>query len=127
MPPIRKDGINSLPWLIVNEVTLNRKSKPQFPKYLDDLDERKISITGYMQPIGDDPDMNQFLFVEFPIGCWFCETPEPTNIFRVVLPDGESMTLQRKILKLEGLLKLNRDNPEDFLYLIRDAKVKDPD
>lgn len=127
LPPVQKDRINTLPWLVINEVTIGKKAKPNFPKYLEDLNELKVSITGYMQPMGDDPVMNQFLFVEFPIGCWFCDTPDPTNIFRVQLPEGKVMTLERKVLKLEGVLKLNRTDPEDFLYTIRDAKLKDPD
>lgn len=127
LPPVQNEGTNPLPWLVVNEVTIGKKARPVFPKYLEDLNERRVSITGYMQPIGDDPEMNQFLFVEFPIGCWFCDTPEPTNIFRVQLPEGKVMMLERKILKLEGVLRLNRNDPEDFLYTIRDAKLKEPD
>ena len=33
---------------------------------------------GYMQPIGSDPEMNTFLLIEYPVGCWYCETPEIT-------------------------------------------------
>ena len=82
-----------------------------------------VALIGYMQPIGDELETGAFLLIEYPIGCWFCEVPEPTGIVLVELPDGKSTTLTRKEIKIEGTLVLNGKDPEQFLFTIRDAKV----
>ena len=126
-PAIRADKMNPLPWLVVGETTLGKKFQAQFHPYLNDLDGKSISITGFMQPLGEDSELNQFMLLEFPVGCWFCETPETTGIIRVQLPEGKAISLKRTIVKIEGTLRLNRKDPEDFLYSILNARVSDPD
>ena len=50
-------------------------------------------MTGYMQPLGDGLEISAFMFVEHPIGCWYCEMPETISIIYVELPAGKSMAL----------------------------------
>jgi hypothetical protein len=61
------------------------------------------------------------------VGCWFCETPPPTGLLYVELPAGQTLPVRRGLLKIEGKLKLNATDPEDFLFTIEGAKVSDPD
>lgn len=57
----------------------------------------------------------------------FCETPDPTGIILVSLPDGMRTALKKGIVKVEGVLKLNHNDPKQFLHTIRNARVRDPD
>jgi hypothetical protein len=61
------------------------------------------------------------MFIEFPIGCWYCEMPEVTGIVYVEL--AKTATLTRGLVRVTGRLHLNAADPEDFLYAIRNAKV----
>jgi hypothetical protein len=123
-PPIDPKGLNRLPWSVVLETTLSTSFKPTFPRYLKELDGKQVQLTGYMQPLGEDIDCGSFMFIEFPVGCWYCETPEMTGIVLVELPAGKTKTYTRGALKVTGKLKLNADDPENFLYTLQDAEVK---
>jgi len=127
LPEIRLDGTNEMPWPVLNETTIEKPFKPNFLKHLKQLDGKKVAITGYMQPLGMEFDVSGFMLLEYPVGCWFCETPEPAGIVFTDLGDGKTVTVRRNRVKVAGVLKLNSTDPEDFLYTITGAKVSDPD
>jgi tetratricopeptide (TPR) repeat protein len=123
LPPIDPKGVNALPWSVVTETTLDRQYRPTFPRYLKDLGGKKVMLSGYLQPLGDDADLNAFLLVEYPIGCWYCEQPETTAIILVELPEGKTYHYTRGQVRVRGKLILNATDPENFLYTIRNAEV----
>ncbi len=123
LPPIIPDGVNFLPWDLFNETSLDNKFRPTFPKYLKELVGKQVSLNGFIQPLGEGTDLAAFLFVESPIGCWYCEMPESTGIVYIEMPAGKSVAFQRGIVRIVGRLTLNANDPEDFLYAIRDARV----
>lgn len=128
LPPINADGVNALPWLILEETAVARPFKPRFARYLDDLEGKRVALTGFMQPLGAElAETSAFLLIEFPIGCWFCEAPETAGIIYVSLPEGKSVDVKKGLVKVEGVLRLNRNDPEQYLYSIRDARVAEPD
>jgi len=65
-----------------------------------------------------------FLLIEYPVGCWYCEMSEITGIVLVELPDGKTATYTRGPVQVVGKLKLNSSDPENFLYSISKAHVK---
>jgi hypothetical protein len=123
LPPIRPDGANSLPWAVVTRTTVDRAYKPTFPAYLKELEGREVELSGFMQPLGDDPEMNAFLLIEYPVGCWYCEVPEVTAMVLVELPPGKSLRFSREMVQVTGKLKLNATDPEDFLYKVNATKA----
>jgi tetratricopeptide (TPR) repeat protein len=127
LPPVRPDGTNPLPWAVTAQTTIDRRAKPTFHKRMADLEGKKVRLTGFLAPVGDEAESGAFLLVEYPVGCWFCEAPDTTGIFLVELPAGKAATLKRGLVKVEGRLALNRDDPEDFLYSLRDARFGEPD
>lgn len=123
LPPISATEVNALPWELLAETTVDAKYRPTFAKYLKELDGKLITVTGFMQPLSEDAEASGFMFIEFPVGCWYCEMPEVTGIMYVELPAGKTATLARGLVRVTGRLHLNADDPEDFLYAIRKAKV----
>lgn len=123
LPVIDPKGINPLPWEVFGETAFEKPFKVTFPKYLHELQDKQISMTGFMYPLGEDPQMAAFLFIEAPVGCWYCEMPETTGIIYVQLPPGQTARYQRGVVRVVGRLKLNAIDPEDFLYAVRDARV----
>ena len=123
LPPIDPKGVNDLPWSVVTETTLDQQYRPKFPRYLKDLDGKQVTLHGYLQPLGDDADLNAFLLVEYPIGCWYCEQPETTAIILIELPEGKTHPYVRSQVRVRGKLFLNASDPENFLYTIRDAEI----
>jgi hypothetical protein len=67
------------------------------------------------------------MFIEYPVGCWYCEVPEMTAIVFVELPRNKTAAFTRTLVKVTGTLKLNATDPENFLYTIEKAKVAEAD
>jgi tetratricopeptide (TPR) repeat protein len=127
LPPINADGVTPLPWAVVTETTLDKKFKPTFAKYLKELDGKQVTLSGFMQPLSEELEAGSFMFIEYPVGCWYCEMPEIQSIVLVELPAGKTATVARGLMKITGTLKLNANDPENFLYTITKAKVKEAD
>lgn len=123
LSPISATAVNPLPWALLAETTLDRDYKPTFAKYLRELDGRQVSLTGFLQPLRDDFEHAAFMLIEYPVGCWYCETPEVTNIVWVELPKGKNVALSRRLVRVVGELSLNATDPEEFLYTIRKAQI----
>jgi hypothetical protein len=123
LPPINPTAVNPLPWDVLAETALDRQSRPTFAKYLEELDGKQISLNGFIQPLGEDLELNTFLLIEYPVGCWYCETPAMTGIVLVELPAGKAARFTRTMIKITGKLSLNSSDPENFLYTIHNARV----
>jgi hypothetical protein len=127
LPPVRAEGVNTLPWAVLTATTLDRESRPTFAKHVRELDGKKVVLTGFLQPLGDDPQASAFLLIEYPVGCWYCEAPEPTGVVFVELPAGKTAAVTKEQVKVTGKLTLNATDPENFLYTVRDAAFGLPD
>jgi hypothetical protein len=127
LPEIRPDGVNPVPWAVLAETAIDKPFRPRFHKHLQQLDRKAVSLTGFMQPVSMEPTVTGFMLIEYPVGCWFCETPEPSGIVYVEIAGGKSVPVKRGRVKVEGKLKLNSSDPEDFLYTITGASVREPD
>jgi hypothetical protein len=127
LPAIRPDGMTPVPWAVLAETAVDPPFRPRFHKHLTQLDGKKVSLTGFMQPLSMDVTVTGFMLIEYPVGCWFCETPEPAGIVFVEVAGGKPVPVRRGRVKVEGTLKLNASDPEEFLYTLTGASVRDPD
>jgi hypothetical protein len=128
LPPIRDDADNVLPWPVVGETEIGPKGKATFLKYAEQLDGKRVTLLGYMAPTNKgDETVASFLLTEYPIGCWFCESPGPTQIVLIGLAEGKAVEPTRNVVKIHGTLKLNRTDPERFPFAIVDATVRQAD
>jgi hypothetical protein len=123
LPPIDPKGLNTLAWEVIAETTVDRQARPTFAKYLRELEGKQVVLRGYMQPLGEDADLSAFLVIEHPVGCWYCEMPEVSNIVLVEMPEGKVGRHTRERVRITGKLTLNSTDPENFLYTVRDAKM----
>ena len=125
LPPVNATGVNALPWAVLAETVVDRKFKPTFAKYVTELEGKQVALHGFIQPLREDADLSVFLFIENPVGCWYCEMPEVTGIVYVEMPRGKTANYTRGVVRVVGRLALNASNPEEFLYTIQDARVSD--
>lgn len=127
LPEPRADRANPLPWLALTTLELGGKFPLRFPDYLRRLDGKTVALTGFMQPVRAALEASSFLLLEFPVGCWFCETPPPNGMMLVELAEGKPMLLRSGLVKFEGTLKLNSTDPEEFLFKLTHARVAEID
>ena len=105
LPPIRTDAANPLPWPALAATKRDAEGKPTFLKYVDGLDGKTVSLTGFMQPLRDELELTSFLLVEYPVGCWFCESPEVTGMINVEMKTGRKGELKKGLIRVEGKLE----------------------
>lgn len=127
LPEPRAGQTNPLPWALLGETSIDQRSRPTFPDYLKQAAGKTVVTTGFMQTLSDQSDASVFLLLEYPVGCWFCEAPSPTGLLLIELPEGRTFPNKRGLLKVEGRLHLNADDPENFLFTLKDARISDPD
>jgi hypothetical protein len=124
LPAIVPDGINPLPWPALSETDLTRGFPPQVLPHVAKLAGKRVSLSGYMTPAsGNDAELSGFLLTEYPIGCWFCESPTPTQMVKVELTSGVTAEFARGRVKVVGIFHLNRTDPEQFLFTLSDATI----
>jgi len=127
LPAIRPDGVNVLPWPVLSATTTDATGRPVFLKYLEQLDGKRVALTGFMQPLRDELAVTGFLLLEYPVGCWFCESPEATGLVAIELARGQSVDFKKGLVKVTGTLSLNRTDPEGYLFSITGARVGEAD
>jgi hypothetical protein len=127
LPPINSASVNTLPWVVLAETTVGKPFHPEFAHYLRQLDGKQVELAGFIQPLGEERDISAFLLIEYPVGCWYCETPELSGIVRVEPAAGKGSPFSRNLVKVVGRLSLNTADPENFLYTLREAKVSEAD
>ncbi len=124
LPKVDAKGTNPLPWSALAETTLTKKFQPKFLKYIDDLDGRTVTFTGFLRPTHNGDGLTEFLMTESPIGCWYCESPGATQVVWVELAEGKSVDFSRAPIQVTGRLELNRADAEGHLYRVVGARVK---
>jgi hypothetical protein len=127
LPAIQNDKPNVLPWPVLSATSVSAKGQPTFAKYLEQLDGKTVTLTGFMQPVKDELAVTAFLLLEYPVGCWFCETPDPTGLISVELKTGITAEFRKGLVKVTGTLVLNRDDPEAYLFQLKDARIGEAD
>ena len=111
-------------WPILAETAADsRRFHPTFHPYLKKLENKPVSLTGFLHPLTDDLDCTSFILVEYPIGCWYCTAPDLTGIVFVSMKPGSTAKFTRDVIQVTGTWKLNSSDPEEFLFSITDAAV----
>lgn len=123
LPKIDLARVNPLPWGALDETVVGKKFDVKYLPYVNDLDGKTVSLSGFMQPAKAD-EVTEFLFTEFPVGCWFCESPSAFQIVQVDVAGGKPVPFVRGLVTVTGKLHLNRTDPERLLFTVTDAKVK---
>lgn len=126
LPAITGDRPNPVPWALLADTELGGKG-PAFPAHLLALDGKPVVLTGFVQPPGDAEQFESFMLLEYPVGCWFCETPDPARVVAVELPAGVRIGRRSGLVRVTGTLVLNRDDPEDYPVRVRGARVGEPE
>lgn len=126
LPPVRGDRPNPLPWGVLGDTDL-APAGPAFPPHLLALDGKPVVLTGFVQPPGEGDEFRTFLLLEYPVGCWFCETPDPTRVVSVELAPGVRVGRRPGQVKVTGVLALNRTDPEGYPVTVRAARVGEPE
>lgn len=117
------DGALLLTWEALAATHVRTDGRADFPGALSAADGRKVRLVGYMTPLDDHGVMDVFLLLGSPVTCFYCQSPGPTGIVAVSV-DGPGIRMVHQPVVTEGVLRLNRSDPEDFLFAIESATCR---
>lgn len=114
-------------WPILAETaTTPNRFAPRFHTYLQKLSDKPVTLTGFLHPLTDDLECTSFLLVENPIGCWYCTAPDLTGLVFITMKENSTARFTRDVIQVTGKLKLNSNDPDEFMFSIVEASVNQP-
>lgn len=99
--------------------------KPVFSPQLLSAEGQEITLEGFMIPLDISSNQDYFVLSRFPYqSCFFCGGAGPETVVEIYVDQPVPQTDER--ISVRGTLRLNRDNPIQLFYLLKDCKVTVP-
>ena len=114
---------------LLAKATLGDKPPPTFPDELQQLEGKRVRLSGFVAPYDDPEKMQKLLLLAQPGGCAFCNPPDATAVVFVRRdPKDAKLPFSYDPVIVEGTLHLWRAGSKDeeaqrFLFTIDDAKA----
>ena len=94
---------------------------PVFSKAVEALHEKEVIIEGYVIPLDPKGDLLALSFNPYA-ACFFCGKASPASVLSMYLKENNRRYKTDDFVKFRGTLHLNQDNPNEFYYILRDAR-----
>lgn len=94
---------------------------PVFSKALKALHGKEVVIQGFVIPFYEEEEIISLSQNPFA-ACFFCGKASPASIISLYLKDNGPRYKMDDFLKFKGRLYLNYDDPNEFYYILREAK-----
>ncbi|MBL8755722.1 MAG: DUF3299 domain-containing protein [Planctomycetes bacterium] len=93
------------------------KEGTTLPKSVTDLDEKVVTIRGFMQrEVPGSGPVNQFMLINDACGC--NGTPKMTEIVFCTLPDGVTMDVKPGVVTVTGKLYVGEEKEDDVVVML---------
>lgn len=93
---------------------------PVFSKAVKALEDKEITIKGYIIPVEGYKSHKEFIFSAFPYSmCFFCGGAGPETVMEVEASEPVEYTAEQVVLK--GKLRLNDNDINSLMYMLYDA------
>lgn len=96
--------------------------KPVFSESVKTLDNKEVTIKGYIIPIEGYKSHKEFIFSAFPYSmCFFCGGAGPETVMEVEAVEG--IKYSADAITIKGNLKLNDKDINRLMYKLVNAKL----
>jgi hypothetical protein len=119
---IRK-GVDLIDWELFQSTKGTIRKGATFVEELKPHDTMPINIVGYMVPINQFRNVDNFMLLPMPLDCYFCESPPMRDIIMVKMKPGETVDLAEEPVLIGGQLMLNEGENQQFFYQIEYANL----
>ncbi len=96
---------------------------PVFSEAVKALDSKEILIEGFVIPFDEVSD-TVALSANPMASCFFCGRASPASVMSMYLRDKSKRFKVDDFKKFRGKLHLNYDDPNEYYYVLRDARVE---
>lgn len=121
--PIDSSGRVRLNWDVLARTTFDAEFRPKFPPNVVKIDGQQVTVQGLMNPLDQVQIVQTFLLVEYRADCLECQTADPSSLVLVELAGARRVPVHYGPVTIRGKLKLNADDPDDFLFLLTEAQI----
>ncbi len=95
---------------------------PQFTPAIKALENKVITIKGFLIPLQEQKKHSYFLLSAFPFDqCFYCGKAGPETVIEVTVKKAIKTT--DKIINIKGTLELNAQDPSHLFYIIADGEL----
>lgn len=96
---------------------------PKFGEEIQALGGKKIMLSGYIIPFEGMFEPQKIIISSVPVAaCFFCGGAGPESVAEIYLKDPVDYTAKK--VTVTGVLELNNANPDQLMYILRDAKME---
>ncbi len=117
------EGLDVLRWNLLRTTQGAARSGPTFTEELLAKNDNQINIVGFMQPLNQFRDMDEFMILPLPIECYFCQIPPMRDVMLVQMKPGSTSQLYQEPVLLNGTLQLHEGAGTKFFYSLLDAEL----
>lgn len=96
---------------------------PVFSEALKALDGQEIIIEGFVIPFDESGGLLALSANPFS-SCFFCGKASPASIMSMHLQNNNKRYKLDDYKKFRGILSLNHDDPNEFYYILREARAE---
>lgn len=98
---------------------------PEFSKAVEAAEGQEITLQGYIVPNDGLFSAEEFIISSLPLAqCFFCGGDSGPESVAYVYPK-DPIKYTAKLVTIKGVLKLNRADSNNLLYMINDATVEE--
>jgi len=86
---------------------------PHFPDELKALDQKTVTLPGYLVPINGGRDHETFMLSVLPVmQCMFCGQGDIPPMVEIFMKKGQKVRFTEEPIKITGTMRLNADTKE---------------
>lgn len=94
---------------------------PVFSKAQKSLDGQEVIIEGFVIPFDEEEELLSLSANPYA-SCFFCGKASPASVISMYLSNNGQRYKMDDFKKFRGTLHLNKDDPNEFYYILRDAR-----
>lgn len=94
---------------------------PVFPEAVEALHEKEVIIEGFVIPFEEEGGLLSLSFNPYA-SCFFCGKASPASVMSMHMKSKRNRYKTDDFKKFKGVLYLNQNDPNEFYYILRDAK-----
>jgi hypothetical protein len=116
-------GLELLNWELFQATKGTIRKGATFVDGLVAENKMPVNIVGYMVPINQFRNVDNFMLLPMPLDCYFCESPPMRDIIMIKMKPGLTVDLAEEPVLIGGQLHLNEGPNQQFFYTIDYANL----
>lgn len=122
-PPLKeRDGVVS--WNLLSSVTTRVDGafvRPVYPKAVQALNNREVTVQGFMMPLEPGKQQKHFLLSAVPTTCSFCTPAGPEGLIEV--KSKGPVTFSQEAVTVRGKMSVLPSDPYGMFYRLVDSQM----